>query len=82
MSDHPEIPRVEFNLDGEGMNVEQAVARFRRIIAELAEHAAESGQERYSLLIEVRPCDCDSDIRGRDDYCPLHGDPEKLRERG
>lgn len=74
MSDHPEVPRVEFNVDGESMNKKEAVERFLRILAELEEHAAVSGQERYSLLIEVRPCDCESDIRGRDVYCPLHGD--------
>jgi len=76
MSDHPEIPRVEFNEDGESMNVEQAVERFRRMLVTLPH-----GTSYFKINVEVRPCDCDSDIRGRDDYCPLHGDPEKLRER-
>jgi hypothetical protein len=26
------------------------------------------------LIFRITPCDCDSDIRGRDDYCHLHGD--------
>jgi hypothetical protein len=73
VSDHPEVPRVEMNEDGESMNVEQAVARFRRILGELEEHCM-NGEQVYSLHIVVRQCDCDSDIRGRDAYCPLHGD--------
>jgi hypothetical protein len=72
VSDHPEVPRVEMNEDGESMNVEQAVVRFRRILAELGEHAC-NGEQVYNLHIVVRACDCDSDITGRDDYCPLHG---------
>jgi hypothetical protein len=73
MSSNPEVPRVEMNEDGESMNIEGAVARFRRILAELEEHCP-NGEQVYNLHIVVRACDCDSDISGRDDYCPLHGD--------
>jgi len=70
VSDHPEVPRVEFDGDGESMNVEQAVKRFRKFIADV-----ETGYiGHFTMRVEVRPCDCGSDIRGRDAYCPLHGD--------
>jgi hypothetical protein len=69
MSDHPEVPRVEFDEDGESMNIEQAVKRFRELL-ELS-----PGWERNVVLkVAIRPCDCDSDIRGRDSFCALHGD--------
>lgn len=77
VSDHPETPRVEFNGDGESMNVAQAIDRLRRIIAELAEHTTESWMEEdYNLKITVRSCDCGFDIRGRDEHCVLHGDAD------
>jgi hypothetical protein len=74
MSDHPEVPRVEFDDDGESMNVEQAVAKFRRLLTDMLTDLPGCGVIEHSIKIEMRPCDCDSDIRGRDSYCPLHGD--------
>jgi len=69
VSDHPEVPRVEFNGDGESMNVEQAVERFRQSLITLPH-----GTTYFKVNVAVRPCDCDSDITGRDAYCVLHGD--------
>ena len=77
MSDHPEVPRVEFHADGHSMNIRQAVSRFQSI---LLTHAKDYLEDRkldkfeFTLTVEIRTCDCESDIRGRDDYCPLHGD--------
>ena len=81
MSSHPEVPRVEFYGDGYSMNVEQATERFRSLLVEYARQASAVGRDKWSFTVDVelRSCDCESDIRGRDDYCPLHGDPEKLR---
>ena len=75
MSDHPEVPRVEFDFDGESMNVEQAVERFRRLL-QTEEAKAGGHQWAFSVHVTLRPCDCEYDIRGRDEYCPLHGNPE------
>ncbi len=77
MSDHPEVPRVEFDGDGESMCVEVAVERFRRLLQQRAQKhlvERESGWTAFSLKIEIRVCDCDSALNGRDEYCPLHGD--------
>jgi hypothetical protein len=73
MSDHPEVPRVEFNEDGESMNVKEATARFLRILSELEEHAC-NGEQVYNLRIVVRACDCDYSLTGHDPECVLHGD--------
>lgn len=72
MSDHPDVPRVMFDDDGESMNVEEAVAKFRRYL----EDGTLRHDGRFNLLlqIQVRPCDCEDDISGRDSGCPLHGD--------
>jgi hypothetical protein len=77
MSDHPEVPRIEFYGDGYSMNVEQAVDRFRSMLTDYTKQMNESGLDNwgFSVEVEIRSCDCDSDIRGRDDGCPLHGDP-------
>ena len=76
MSDHPEVPRVEFFGDGHSMNIRQAVSRFHALLQVRAGEMADAGSSHleWSFKIVLRPCDCDSDIRGRDDYCPLHGD--------
>lgn len=76
MSDHPEVPRVEFYGDGHSMNIRSAVSRFDAILKMRAAEMAEQGLDTFSfeVAVDIRPCDCDSDIRGRDDYCPLHGD--------
>jgi hypothetical protein len=76
VSDHPEVPRVEFYGDGHSMNVEEAVERFRTMLTDYTAQMNESGFDNWGFQVEVeiRACDCDSDIRGRDDYCPLHGD--------
>lgn len=79
MSDHPDVPRVEFNSDGMSMNIEEAVDEFRRILLDFAEDQVPIGPVKFRLNIEMRECDCDSDITGRDEGCPLHGDPEVLR---
>ena len=64
-----ELPRVEFNDDGESMNVAQAVARFHRLLT------SKPGFEFYTdLKICVRRCDCPETLDGLDEYCPLHGD--------
>lgn len=73
MSDHPEVPRVEFDFDGESMNVEQAVERFRRLL--LSENRKADGHQwAVYLHITLRPCDCETTLSGLDEYCPLHGD--------
>ena len=77
MTVHPEVPRVEFYGDGYSMNVEQATERFRSLLVDYARQAFEEGdkvQWTFDLHVELRPCDCDSDITGRGEYCPLHGD--------
>lgn len=76
MSDHPEVPRVTFNDDGYSMNVEDAVAAFRRLLRQTATDMAKAGFDNwgFTLEIEIRSCDCGDDIRGRDSGCPLHGD--------
>lgn len=76
MSDHPEVPRVEFNDNGESLNVEQAVAKFREILRHGKGHYdfGMKGEYHIKLNIVMRPCDCDSALDGRDEYCPLHGD--------
>jgi len=76
VSDHPEVPRVEFYGDGLSMNVEQAVERFRNLLHIAANDLSEQELETWDFKVDVnvRPCDCDSDIRGRDEYCVLHGD--------
>ncbi len=76
MSDHPEVPRVTFDDDGESMSVEGAVERFRRLLKahEFILQANEYDKWEFTLTVEMRPCDCDHDINGRDEYCPLHGD--------
>ena len=73
MSDHPEIPRIMFNDDGEGMNFEQAVARFRELLEEMRRDLPAYGVIEHSLTVEMKICDCDQDIRGRSEICPLHG---------
>lgn len=75
MSDHPEVPRVVFNDDGESMNVEQAVERFRLFLL-----ADPGNVSTFTVEVEVNPCDCHQDIRGRSDICPLHGDPEQCKK--
>jgi len=73
VSEHPEVPRVEFNFDGESMNVEEAVERFRRLL--VSENTkAEGHQWAFNVHVTLRPCDCDETLSGRDEYCPLHGD--------
>lgn len=76
MSDHPEIPRVEFYGDGHSMNIRSAVSRFDSILKIQAADMAEMGLDKveFAITVEIRPCDCASDIRGRDSFCPLHGD--------
>lgn len=73
MSDHPEIPRIMFNDDGESMNFEQAVARFRELLEEMRRDIPEYGVIEHRLTVEMKICDCDQDIRGRSEICPLHG---------
>jgi hypothetical protein len=60
VSDHPEVPRVVFNDDGESMNVEQAVERFRLFLL-----ADPGNVSTFTVEVEVNPCDCHQDIRGR-----------------
>ena len=72
MSDHPEVPRVEFNFDGFSMNVEEAVEAFRRLI-KTEEAKADGFQWAFSVHVTLRPCDCEHSLSGRDDYCVLHG---------
>lgn len=75
MSDHPEVPRVTLNDDGESLNIEEAVEAFRKmLLANVGRRWA-----GFAVKVEMRECDCDLDLSGRDDYCPLHGDPEVLR---
>jgi len=74
VSDHPEVPRVEFNFDGESMNVEEAVNRFRRLLTEGAKVVESRGEEVISLQVNMRACDCDYSLDGRDKECALHGD--------
>jgi hypothetical protein len=76
MSDHPEVPRVEFDESGYSMNKEEAVARFRRLLETAEERMLqkESGWAAFSIKVEIRPCDCDSTLAGHDEYCALHGD--------
>ena len=78
MSDHPEIPRVEFHGDGHSMNVEEAVERFRAMLTDYAEQMTASGFPNwgFALEVELRPCDCEETLEGFDDACPLHGDPD------
>lgn len=76
MSEHPEVPRVTFDDDGWSMNIEQAVERFREFLT-----ADPGNVSTFTVEVEVRPCDCHHDIRGRSEVCPLHGDPDKLRGR-
>lgn len=80
MSDHPEVPRVSFNDDGESMNLERAVERFREMLEVYAGWASR-GTQTFALTVEVRPCDCDSTLEGRDEGCPLHGDPSISKKR-
>ena len=59
------------------MNVEQATERFREMLTDYAKQAFEEGEEdkwTFEVSVELRPCDCDDNIRGRDEYCALHGD--------
>lgn len=76
MSDHPEVPRVEFYGNGHSMSIRSAVSRFDAILKIQAADMAEMKLDKveFTITIEIRPCDCDSDIRGRDSSCPLHGD--------
>lgn len=77
---HPEVPRVEFDDDGVSMNIEQAVERFRHLLRDGSNTVAEiDGSFEFTVGVKMRPCDCDSDIRGRDESCPLHGNPHLLR---
>jgi hypothetical protein len=74
---HPEVPRVEFNGNGLSMNIEEAVTEFRRLL--LAYKGQAKGLdvgESVGMAVKFRvyPCDCDSALSGRDEYCPLHGD--------
>lgn len=73
MSDHPEVPRVEFDDSGYSMNKEEAVERFRHLL-DTAEKEMQDGRwSNFDVKVTIRPCDCDSDINGRDKHCPLHG---------
>ena len=76
MSDHPEVPRVTFDDDGDSMNIEQAVERFRSRLLDNTAQMNKSGFDNWGFQVEVeiRTCDCDSTLSGRDEYCPLHGD--------
>lgn len=51
MSDHPEVPRVEFDDSGYSMNKDEAVARFRRLLdtAEVMHGWLEAAVEVESL---------------------------------
>lgn len=73
MSDHPEVPRVEFNATGDSMNIEQAVDRFRQMLLD-GEEKIQDLEFVFSVQVRIRPCDCDDTFTGRDEYCPLHGD--------
>lgn len=77
MSDHPEVPRFVINDDGESMNFEQAVAKFRDLLDEIRNDLA--GDDSYTVIchtvsLEVYPCDCDQTLDGLDPGCPLHGE--------
>ena len=76
MSDHPEVPRVEFYGDGHSMNMRSAVSRFDSILKIQALDMAEAGLDsvEFTVSVTIRACDCDSTLEGRDSYCPLHGD--------
>lgn len=74
MSDHPEVPRFTFNDDGESLNLEEAVAKFRRQLESVSALVAKHGVIEHAVIIEARPCDCESSLSGHDPYCPLHGD--------
>lgn len=78
MSDHPDVPRVEFDDNGRSMDIEWAVNEFRALLQEKAKLVPQ-GDLTFTLTIEMRQCDCDESFTGRDDGCPLHGDPEVLR---
>jgi hypothetical protein len=80
VSDHPEFPRVEFisHQDGMSMNLEEAVDRFREMLKVYASWTPRGTQD-FTLTVQVRPCDCETTLEGRDDHCPLHGDPEVIR---
>lgn len=84
MNDHPEVPRVEFYGDGHSMNVEEAVERFRKLLHMASNDIQELSMESWSFNVDVkvRACDCDETLEGRDDHCPLHGNPELQRTEG
>lgn len=70
-----ETPRVEFNDDGESMDIDQAVERFRDLLETIANDNGDDFTEIERILkIVVRPCDCAETLAGRDEFCPLHGE--------
>ena len=82
MSNHSEIPRIEFGSTGVSMNTEQAKVRFEEILRGYEREYLQEGGEtdiEINIVLTLRPCDCDQMITGHDDYCPLHGDNEKIR---
>lgn len=74
MSDHPEVPRIEFNQDGVSLNIEEAVARFRDQLLRWSRIVEHQGDSTFLLHIGMRPCDCDSSLFGLDPNCYLHGE--------
>jgi hypothetical protein len=81
MSDHPDVPRVSFideHYKHGSFDIEWAVAEFRDRLIQKAKEVP-NGTVRFTLTIEMRACDCEESITGRDEGCPLHGDPEVIR---
>ena len=53
MSDHPEVPRVEFYGDGHSMNIRSAVSRFDAILKIQAADMKEMGLDKVEFTITV-----------------------------